>query len=285
MKVVGEKADYDIASITPWFAYLRIASDYRSKRFPNAFLLGDAAHSFPNAGGLGTNTGVQDAHNLVWKIHAVESKWASEKLLNTYCQERKPVALQNCTRSDDNQLEAIQLCAMIGEMKRDDPDGHHVNPENRQRIADQMENALNIRDNFNLQISFAYGMDEQIPSATKYHKPRCVPGGRLPHSWITRDNTTGSTLDLIDGFSFVIIAAADHQNLPRCTKDSHGTSITIQQVNRDFEAEEVWLELMGLGDGQGFVVVRPDQHIIGRVTSFEEAGKLPKTILDTQTIE
>jgi FAD binding domain len=35
------------------------------------FLAGDAAHRFPPAGGFGMNTGVQDVHNLAWKLAAV----------------------------------------------------------------------------------------------------------------------------------------------------------------------------------------------------------------------
>ena len=35
------------------------------------FLAGDAAHRFPPAGGFGQNTGIQDAHNLAWKLAAV----------------------------------------------------------------------------------------------------------------------------------------------------------------------------------------------------------------------
>lgn len=35
---------------------------------PRVFLIGDAAHRFPPAGGLGMNTGIQDAHNLAWKV-------------------------------------------------------------------------------------------------------------------------------------------------------------------------------------------------------------------------
>lgn len=36
----------------------------------NVFLTGDAAHRFPPAGGFGMNTGIQDAHNLAWKLAA-----------------------------------------------------------------------------------------------------------------------------------------------------------------------------------------------------------------------
>ena len=48
------------------------------------FLCGDAAHAFPPAGGFGMNTGLQDAHNLAWKLAAVLKGDASDGLLETY---------------------------------------------------------------------------------------------------------------------------------------------------------------------------------------------------------
>ena len=48
------------------------------------FLLGDSAHRFPPAGGFGMNTGIQDAHNLAWKLAAVLQGGAGECLLDSY---------------------------------------------------------------------------------------------------------------------------------------------------------------------------------------------------------
>ena len=56
------------------------------------FLVGDAAHRFPPAGGFGMNTGVQDAHNLAWKMAAVLHGRAGEELLDSY-EERGTVLL------------------------------------------------------------------------------------------------------------------------------------------------------------------------------------------------
>jgi FAD binding domain len=56
-----------------------------------AFLAGDAAHVHSPAGGLGMNTGIQDAYNLGWKLAAVLSG-PDERLLDTYQEERLPVA-------------------------------------------------------------------------------------------------------------------------------------------------------------------------------------------------
>jgi len=58
-------------------------------------LLGDAAHQFPPAGAFGANTGLQDAHNLCWKLGAVHRRHAGRALLRSYDAERRPVAVAN----------------------------------------------------------------------------------------------------------------------------------------------------------------------------------------------
>ena len=61
-------------------------------RVDRVFLAGDAAHVHPIAGGLGMNSGIQDAHNLGWKLGLVLSGAAAPDLLDTYDEERLPIA-------------------------------------------------------------------------------------------------------------------------------------------------------------------------------------------------
>ncbi|MHC5259832.1 FAD-dependent monooxygenase [Streptomyces sp. UC4497] len=75
------------------------ASDFRARaaladrfRVGRVFLAGDAAHVHSPAGGQGLNTSVQDAYNLGWKLAAVLSGGAPARLLDTYEEERTPVA-------------------------------------------------------------------------------------------------------------------------------------------------------------------------------------------------
>jgi hypothetical protein len=57
------------------------------------FLAGDAAHQLPpNRGGYGANTGIEDAHNLAWKLAAVLRGEAPSRLLDSYDDERRPIA-------------------------------------------------------------------------------------------------------------------------------------------------------------------------------------------------
>jgi 2-polyprenyl-6-methoxyphenol hydroxylase-like FAD-dependent oxidoreductase len=61
-------------------------------RVGRVFLAGDAAHVHPIAGGLGMNSGIQDAYNLGWKLGLVLAGAAAPDLLDTYGEERLPVA-------------------------------------------------------------------------------------------------------------------------------------------------------------------------------------------------
>ena len=66
-----------------------------------AFCLGDAIHRHPPTLGLGSNTGIQDAFNLTWKVALVMKGQASPSLLATYNTERQPVAAKLVRDSND----------------------------------------------------------------------------------------------------------------------------------------------------------------------------------------
>jgi 2-polyprenyl-6-methoxyphenol hydroxylase-like FAD-dependent oxidoreductase len=64
----------------------------RCYRKGHILIAGDAAHSHSPVGGQGMNTGIQDAHNLAWKLALVVRGRASPELLDSYDREREPVA-------------------------------------------------------------------------------------------------------------------------------------------------------------------------------------------------
>lgn len=66
-----------------------MAVKFRDQR---CFLIGDAAHIHSPVGGQGMNTGLQDAYNLAWKLAGVINGQMREKILNSYANERMPVA-------------------------------------------------------------------------------------------------------------------------------------------------------------------------------------------------
>lgn len=84
-----------------WFSTYRIhhrcAERFRDRR---CFVLGDAAHVHSPMGAQGMNTGLQDAYNLAWKLALVVTGQADPALLDSYEQERMPVA-QRLLRTTD----------------------------------------------------------------------------------------------------------------------------------------------------------------------------------------
>jgi putative polyketide hydroxylase len=85
------RADLDVTVVDArsWEAAAAVADRYSDRR---VFLVGDSAHVMPPTGGFGGNTGIQDAWNLAWKIDAVRRGQADHRLLESYDEERRPVA-------------------------------------------------------------------------------------------------------------------------------------------------------------------------------------------------
>jgi 2-polyprenyl-6-methoxyphenol hydroxylase-like FAD-dependent oxidoreductase len=93
-RLVGERAPEPVSVSDPaWLATFRCQrrSTHVYRRGP-VMLAGDAVHIHSPAGGQGMNTGIMDAHNLAWKLALVASGQAPEWLLDSYGQERGPVA-------------------------------------------------------------------------------------------------------------------------------------------------------------------------------------------------
>ena len=73
--------EVEITGKAQWTAAERVAERFSDGR---VFLAGDSAHEMSPTGAFGSNTGIQDAHNLAWKLAAVLGGWAGPGLLETY---------------------------------------------------------------------------------------------------------------------------------------------------------------------------------------------------------
>ena len=93
-QIAAERIAADIGIRDPvWLSDFRInarmVDRFRDRR---VFIAGDAAHIHSPLGGQGIATGIQDASNLAWKLAAVLREGAPDSLLDTYEEERKPIA-------------------------------------------------------------------------------------------------------------------------------------------------------------------------------------------------
>jgi hypothetical protein len=154
-----------------------------------AFLASDAAHVVPPNGGYGGNTGVQDAHNLAWKLALTLAGVAGPGLLDAYDAERLPV----------------------GELTVEQAFTRYVT-----RVAPYLgtEHTQPMVDDFSMEIGYRYDSLAVVlePGGPPLHEhpPESAgrPGARVPHVFLDRDGTRLSTLDLF-GRNFVLLAGPE----------------------------------------------------------------------------
>lgn len=108
--VIGT-TNYEIRSTGTWTMTSQMAESFRRDRL---LLIGDAAHRFPHTGGFGLNSGVQDAHNLAWKLAAVLTSGAPDSLLDTYETERRPVVSRFAEQSTTNHFKLDEVTKPLG---------------------------------------------------------------------------------------------------------------------------------------------------------------------------
>ena len=242
--LIDAQVDIKILRTSSWTMTSQIADRYRDGQ---VFLVGDAAHRFPPSGGMGLNSGVQDAHNLAWKLHAVITGQSNDSLLNTYEPERRPVAQRNAQASLENAFKMFEVFEALGK-------------PNQEGLIEAINNQQTHFDMFGLQMGYRYELEvTTTPLAPlsddiiRNYTPSSEPGSRLPHGWLIQDGKTISSLDLIDLTQATVIVGPSAQ-----------VSYNCLQVGRDFEDPNAWWgKVLGLPD-DSCLTVRPDQHVASR---------------------
>ena len=261
--------ELSVQEVATWHMTAQVVDRYREDRI---LLVGDAAHRFPPTGGLGLNTGVQDAHNLAWKLASVLHDGTDESLIDTYEAERRPVALRNAEVSLANAMKLIEVPLALG--LDEDPQVFRSNmvatladPAGRARVAAAIGNQAAHFDMLGLQLGYRYdfgdcgdaridAVDDTDPVRT--YVPSGRPGGRLPHGWLLRDGVEISSLDLVPLDRPVLILG------PAADRDGPGIRLGVDIEDPD----DWWRCVLGLPDDAA-ILVRPDQHI-GRVLHHED---------------
>jgi 2-polyprenyl-6-methoxyphenol hydroxylase-like FAD-dependent oxidoreductase len=267
-QALGRECRIEILSRSSWTAgHALVAQRMRAGRF---FLAGDAAHLFTPTGGLGYNTGVDDAVNLGWKLAMVSRRIADEALLDSYEVERRPVALRN-TAFARGFADSIGLYRPPDGLEAPGPRGDTIRAEAGQYLERHARAEFNIPG-----ITFGarydgspiIGDDDEAPPADRAnaYEPTSVPGGRAPHLWLDERN---SLFDRF-GFEFTLLAI--------------GATARASELQRAFDAAGMPVRVLAL-DSQAlrelyrsrYVLVRPDQVVAWRGDSLPAE---PASLLD-----
>lgn len=249
-----------ILGVDPWVAAAEVAERYRVGR---VFLAGDAAHLMPPTGGFGLNTGVQDSHNLAWKLAAVLQGWATPSLLDTYEAERRPYG-QYVTE------QCLQTAISMG--------------RSRQSAETASESPKLARAEFHNELGMMFGASYTssavIPDGTALpavanpvadYVPCARPGSRAPHLWLERDGQRVSTHDLID-LRYTLFAGPRDQDWCEAASAAGkplGVPIAAYRVGDESsvrDPEQRFTTGYGI-ESDGAVLLRPDGHVAWRQRS------------------
>ncbi len=240
---------FEVLDAGPWTMTAQVAERYRDGR---VFLAGDAAHRFPPAGGMGMNTGIQDAHNLVWKLVAVDRGVAAPSLLESYESERRPVAQRNADQSFANVVKLMDVYAAVAE----------GGPANRDGIARAIAGQQDHFDMFGLQLGFVYG--EEATGSVRDYRPTTHPGARLPHAWIEQRGVRRSIHDLLARDNFTLVIGPAGESWARAASGVATPAVATLIAGRDFnDTEGTWAAGSEIGP-TGAILVRPDGHVAAR---------------------
>lgn len=269
-QVLGADCAIEILGSSSWTAgFALVAERYRSGRI---LLAGDAVHLFTPTGGLGYNTGIEDAANLGWKLAAVVKGWGGARLLDSYEAERRPVALRN-TAYARHFADSIGLAVPAPELEDETTEGEAA----RARAGAYL--SRHARAEFDIPgVTFGarYDASEIIvpdgtmppPDQPNVYQPSACPGGRAPHLWL---DDGGSLFDRF-GFEFTLLrlgsAPPDAGRLAAAA-----ASRGIPLASLDLPAEEA-RDLYAAD----LVLIRPDQVVAWRGNAVPEdvAGLLSR---------
>ncbi len=267
----------EIESVVAWHLDTALAERFSDGR---VFLVGDAAHRFPPTGGFGMNSGIGDAHNLAWKLAAVTRGTASAGLLDTYDQERRPVAELNTRQAMINTERTAEVGWVLFDPEAiariEQPEGADVRAAIAAAIPNQREGYWSQGQQFgSIYESSAVVPDgtDPVRSTISDYRMNAGPGARAPHLWLEGpDGGRLSTVDLLHT-RFVLLAGPAGDDWKEALGsvaaelglDAGGFTVGRGADYRDAEGD--FLALYGLSES-GAVLVRPDGHVAFRAAAL-----------------
>ncbi len=288
-RVIGD-ADIpvEILATSKWQINHVVAQRYAEGR---VFCCGDAVHRHPPANGLGTNTSVQDAYNLAWKLALVLKGQAGPGLLDSYSAERQPVGRQVVDRAMESVRNMLPISNALGfKPGQSEAEGwnslHELSadsPLGRERRA-ALEKAIQLQhyqfschgvelgQRYRSGAVLADGSEE--PAYTRdrelYYHPTTWPGAHLPHAWL--HDTAGrklSTLDLCGQGRLTLLTGHGGDAWCRAAEmlaRELGIDLVVRRIGLGLDYEDSygnWARLREI-DEDGCLLVRPDQHVAWR---------------------
>jgi len=249
--------------ISLYHAHHRYVAHFRKGR---CFLAGDAAHVHSPAGAQGMNTGLQDAYNLAWKLTTVIRGNAEEKLLDTYHEERLPIARKLVHTTDrvfgitvsQNPFVAFWRVHVIPRLVALIPKEKHL-----RRFAFRLIS----------QIGIHYRNSSLSRDGSRGSFPRKAPrpGDRLPFTTFHENNELINIQDKVKAPAFHLLLfskniSEEKIKAIRALVDQYSNVIRMEVISFSRSTTDLY-EAFGVQNG-GYYLVRPDLYIVHRSAKF-----------------
>ncbi|MEV6293122.1 FAD-dependent monooxygenase [Streptomyces sp. NPDC051896] len=286
----------EITSTSLWTVNHAYASEYSSGR---VFCAGDAVHRHPPSNGLGSNTSVQDAYNLAWKLAMVIRGEAGPELLDTYSAERAPVGRQIVERANLSRDQFGPIFEVLGIGGGGDDkaiaDGLAAldapTPEGAKKRR-RLEEAIQLKNyEFNahgVEMNQRYVSSAVLPDNSPaevweqdrelVHQPTTRPGAKLPHAWLVDEQGERlSTLDVVGRGTFTVLTGLSGDvwdTAATACQAELGVPLRVVRVGDDNcrDAYGEWSRVSELAE-DGVLLVRPDGYVAWRRATAPEGGQ------------
>jgi len=260
------------------------------------FCAGDAIHRHPPSNGLGSNTSVQDAYNLAWKLASVLGGQAAPSLLDTYSTERAPVAERIVKRANKSSREFVDLFVALGvteaqteeEMVQQIEQRKVNTPEGAAKRAALLK-AMDLKNyEFNahgVELGQFYESAAVVPDGSSrpeptrdpdlYYEASTIPGSHLPHAWVGDNRVRLAMMDLAPYTRFTLFTGiAGEAWQDAADKVAHELGVPLETVvigpgRPVTDLYYDWAKLREVEES-GALLVRPDKHIGWRTMSLPD---------------
>lgn len=260
----------EIISALPWTAgYSLVAQRYGSGR---VYLAGDSIHLFTPTGGLGMNTGVDDAVNLGWKLAAVLQGWGGPNLLDSFEAERRPIGIRNVNFAKGFAV-SVGTQSISENFEADTAEACEERRRVGERLFDHARREFIIPG---IWLGLRYDdspvcwTDGSPPPSDEPNDfiPMARPGARAPHLWLP----DGSALFDRLGKYFTLLRLGPEL--------SDQVEMETSELESAAAVRNVPMEVLDVPDPAGrdlygarFVLIRPDHHVAWR------GDRMPKDLM------
>lgn len=287
----------EIIDVAKWYINEIVAERYSDG---NIFCMGDSVHRHPPINGLGSNTCVQDAFNLAWKVAYVEKGLASPSLLETFSLERQPIGAGIVKRANQGLRDHINVWDALGVLPADVEERKRQHAElsaptetgkkRRKRLRDAVDytahefGGIGIEMNQRYESGAVYLKDEKEArrpppdDEVLQYQISTYPGSRVPHAWLNKriPEEPISTIDLAGQGAFCLITGIGGDKwrdaAKQATQQLGEVQINVFTIGWGQDWQDVyddWARRREV-DEDGCVLCRPDRTICWRSMSMQE---------------